>query len=57
MSKDEGFDIVIIRGGPNGMTTGAYLAKCGVSVCILEERTECGGAPSNTAPTRAVHAL
>ncbi len=44
MSKDERFDIVIIGGGPNGMTTAAYLAKSGLSVCLLEERTECGGA-------------
>ncbi len=44
MAQDERYDIVIIGGGPNGMTTAAYLAKCGLSVCVLEERTECGGA-------------
>ncbi|MGB2582870.1 MAG: FAD-dependent oxidoreductase, partial [Dehalococcoidia bacterium] len=44
MSKDERYDVVIIGGGPNGMTTAAYLAKCGLHVCVLEERVECGGA-------------
>ena len=39
MSKDERYDTVIIGAGPNGMTTAAYLAKCGLSVCVLEERT------------------
>jgi len=41
MSRDERFEIVIVGGGPNGMTTAAYLAKCGLRVCVLEERTEC----------------
>ena len=27
MGGDERFDVVIIGGGPNGMTTAAYLAK------------------------------
>ena len=38
MAKDERFDIVIIGGGPNGMASAAYLAKSGLSVCLLEER-------------------
>ncbi len=38
--KNEKFDVVIIGGGPNGMTAAAYLAKSGLSVCLLEERTE-----------------
>ena len=54
MSKDERFDIVIIGGGPNGMTTAAYLAKCGLSVCLLEERTECGGACETQEPIPGV---
>ncbi|MBW1900886.1 MAG: NAD(P)/FAD-dependent oxidoreductase [Deltaproteobacteria bacterium] len=54
MSKDERFDIVIIGGGPNGMTTAAYLAKCGISVCVLEERTECGGACETQEPIPGV---
>ncbi len=52
--KDERFDIVIIGGGPNGMTTAAYLAKCGMSVCVLEERTECGGACETQEPIPGV---
>ncbi len=54
MSKDERFDVVIIGGGPNGMTTAAYLAKCGLRVCVLEERTECGGACETQEPIPGV---
>ena len=50
MSRDERFDIVVIGAGPNGMTTAAYLAKCGLSVCVLEERPECGGAQETVEP-------
>ncbi|MCK4698395.1 MAG: FAD-dependent oxidoreductase, partial [Dehalococcoidia bacterium] len=38
MSAEERYDIVIVGGGFNGVTTAAYLAKCGLSVCVLEER-------------------
>jgi phytoene dehydrogenase-like protein len=55
MSKDERFDIVIIGGGHNGTTAAAYLAKCGLSVCVLEERPECGGAQENADPMAGVH--
>ncbi len=54
MSKDERFDIVIIGAGPNGMATAAYLAKSGLSVCVLEERTECGGACETQEPIPGV---
>jgi phytoene dehydrogenase-like protein len=54
MSRDERFDIVIIGGGPNGMTTAAYLARCGLRVCVLEERTECGGACETVEPIPGV---
>ena len=50
MGKDESYDIVIVGGGHNGTTIAAYLAKCGLSVCILEERPELGGAQENTEP-------
>ncbi|MFH2046708.1 MAG: NAD(P)/FAD-dependent oxidoreductase [Pseudomonadota bacterium] len=37
------FDVVIIGGGPNGLIAGAYLARAGLSVIVLEKRTEVGG--------------
>ncbi len=40
---DQAFDAVIIGAGHNGMALGAYLAKSGWSVAILERRTEEGG--------------
>jgi len=43
MSASEHYDIVIVGGGHNGTTTAAYLSKCGLSVCVLEERNEMGG--------------
>ena len=54
MGKDERYDIVIIGGGPNGMATAAYLAKSKLSVCVLEERTECGGACETQEPIPGV---
>jgi len=50
MGADEKYDIVIVGAGHNGTTIAAYLAKCGLSVCLLEERPECGGAQENTEP-------
>jgi len=37
------YDIVIIGGGPNGLTAGAYLAKAGQKVLIVDRRGELGG--------------
>lgn len=37
------YDIVIIGAGPNGLVAGAYLAKTGLKVLVLERRLECGG--------------
>ncbi|RJP81952.1 MAG: NAD(P)/FAD-dependent oxidoreductase [Desulfobacteraceae bacterium] len=37
------FDVAIIGGGPNGLICGAYLARTGLSVAILEARHETGG--------------
>jgi len=54
MPRDERYDFVIVGGGPNGVTLAAYLAKSGQSVCVLEERTEAGGACENTEPIAGV---
>ena len=54
MAKEERYDVVIIGGGHNGTTTAAYLAKCGLSVCVLEERPECGGAQETCEPIAGV---
>jgi phytoene dehydrogenase-like protein len=37
------YDGIIIGAGPNGLTTGAYLAKAGLKVLLLEKRFELGG--------------
>ena len=50
MAKEEQFDFVIVGGGPNGVALASYLGKCGASVCVLEERTEAGGAVDNVEP-------
>ena len=39
----EKYDFIIIGGGPNGLVAGAYLAKSGQKVLILEKRCEVGG--------------
>src|SRR5689334_3743150 len=38
------YDAVIIGGGHNGLVCGAYLARAGKSVCVLERRPLIGGA-------------
>ena len=55
MAQEEKYDVVIIGAGHNGTTAAAYLAKCGLSVCVLEERPECGGAQENADPMAGVH--
>jgi phytoene dehydrogenase-like protein len=37
------YDGIIIGAGPNGLTVGAYLAKAGLKVLLLERRFEMGG--------------
>jgi phytoene dehydrogenase-like protein len=37
------FDVVVIGGGPNGLISGAYLARAGLSVAVVERRQEIGG--------------
>ncbi len=38
------YDVVIVGAGHNGLVCGAYLAKAGLSVCVLERRPLVGGA-------------
>jgi phytoene dehydrogenase-like protein len=38
------FDAIVVGGGHNGLTTAAYLARAGLSVCVLERRHVLGGA-------------
>lgn len=37
------YDVVVIGAGHNGLTLGAYLARCGLEVLVLERRHEEGG--------------
>ena len=37
------FDVIIIGGGPNGLVAGAYLAKAGLKVCVMDCNQELGG--------------
>ena len=38
----EDYDVIIIGGGINGLTSAAYLAKAGLKTLVLEARGECG---------------
>lgn len=40
----ERYDAIVIGGGHNGLTCGAYLAKAGLSTLVLERREVIGGA-------------
>ncbi len=41
---NKSYDVIVIGGGVNGLTVGAYLAKTGAKVLIAERRWETGGA-------------
>jgi phytoene dehydrogenase-like protein len=38
------FDAIVVGGGHNGLTAAAYLARAGLSVCVVERRPVLGGA-------------
>lgn len=38
----KGFDVIIVGGGINGLTTACYLQKSGLSVAVFEARGQCG---------------
>ncbi|OFV80557.1 MAG: hypothetical protein A2W26_02045 [Acidobacteria bacterium RBG_16_64_8] len=39
----QNYDVIIIGSGPNGLAIGAYLARAGQKVLLLEKRFEAGG--------------
>ncbi|MGB1253475.1 MAG: FAD-dependent oxidoreductase, partial [Candidatus Promineifilaceae bacterium] len=44
MSNTKKYDAIVIGGGHNGLVNGAYLAKSGLDVLVLERRSFIGGA-------------
>jgi phytoene dehydrogenase-like protein len=44
----ESYDVVIAGAGHNALITGSYLAKAGLSVCIVERKEKAGGSVATT---------
>lgn len=41
--NEQDYDVIVLGGGPNGLLCGAYLARAGAKVLLLERRHETGG--------------
>ncbi len=39
---EDTYDVVVVGAGVNGLTCGAYLARAGLKVAVVERRNECG---------------
>jgi phytoene dehydrogenase-like protein len=44
------YDAIVIGGGHNGLTAGAYFARAGARTVVLEARHKTGGAADTSAP-------
>ncbi|MCC5983009.1 MAG: NAD(P)/FAD-dependent oxidoreductase [Rhodobacteraceae bacterium] len=44
MADDRKYDAIVVGGGHNGLTCGAYLARAGKKVLVLEQKPHIGGA-------------